>query len=288
MPEQASESRKTPRILLVGGAMRSGTTVIHRALCTARNSNPYISESWFLHDLMNLYRWNLTRYEVRHADQFGDVRNFVNLIKLNFQYYIDAVSTKYENPEILILKHPELTRHFAEIGRMFPDIRFLVIVRDPRDVISSMKDVAAKHQRDGIVSPQSRLMDTEGYCRQYASYYGGILRQAQQMGSRLDFVRYEDVMRDRQCLTAKAAALVGAVYDPGEVGRFSEQHAASNNFKKELRLKDPLSGAFWSDLYTKDFSTDQIGRYSKSLDEAEVGEIERLLRPIGTRFRYWA
>ena len=268
--------------------MRSGTTVIHRALCTATNSNPYISESWFLFDLMNLYKWNLSRYEVRHADQFGHVRNFAELIKFNFQYYLTLVSTKYNDPDVLILKHPELTRHFIEIGIMFPSISFLAIVRDPRDVIASMKDVAAKHKADGISSPQSRVNSIEGYCKQYLSYYERILQPPEWLDARLTFTRYEDVMKNPQSLAEQATSLVGASYEPQEVGRFTEEHANSANFDKEKRLKDSLSGAFWSDLYTKDFSTEQIGRYATTLDQGEITSIERLLAPIGKRFGYWS
>lgn len=287
MSETAPSPKKPQQILLVGGAMRSGTTVIHRALCTARNSNPYISESWFLHDLLNLYKWNLSRYEVRHADQFGDVRNFSELIKFNFQYYVNIVSAKYGDPEVLILKHPELTRHFIEIGAMFPQIRFLAIVRDPRDVIASMKDVAAKHRKDGVVSPQSRLTRIEDYCRQYASYYDRLLRQPERLGRRLSFLRYEDAMRDPRQAIQGAGAVAGAVYVADEISQFSEEHATSANFRKDVRLKDSLSGAFWSDLYTQDLSSEQIGRHTKSLDAAEIADIERLLAPIGRRFEYW-
>jgi len=276
------------KILLVGGAMRSGTTVIHRALCTATNSNPYISESWFLFDLMNLYKWNLSRYEVRHADQFGHVRNFSELIKFNFQYYLNLVSTKYDDPEVLILKHPELTRHFQEIGLMFPSMSFLAIVRDPRDVIASMKDVAAKHKADGIISPQSRVKSIKGYCDQYRSYYDRIMQPPEWLNARLAFTRYEDVMQNPQALAEQAASLVGASYEPQEVGRFTEEHAKSANFDKEKRLKDSLSGAFWSDLYTKDFSTEQIGRYATMLNEEEIASIENQLAPIGKRFGYWS
>lgn len=287
MSEPLPSSQKQQQILLVGGAMRSGTTVIHRALCTATNSNPYISESWFLHDLMNLYRWNLSRYEVRHADQFGNVRNFRELIRFNFQYYLNMVSARYADPDVLILKHPELTRHFIEIAAMFPGMKFLAIVRDPRDVIASMKDVTVKHRESGIVSPQSQVTTVEGYCRQYASYYERILQAPKWLNERLTYVRYEDAMKNPRALATSVSDFVGASYMPEEVGRFTEQHAESANFRKELRLKDSLSGAFWSDLYIKDFSTEQIGRYLEKLDKDEIALIERFLRPIGERFQYW-
>ena len=275
------------RILMVGGAMRSGTTVIHRALCTARNSNPYISESWFLHDILNLYKWNLSRYEVRSADQFGAVKNFHELIRFNVQYYLTMVSARYEDPDVLILKHPELTRHFPELAGMFPAMRFLAIVRDPRDVIASIKEAVGKHVRDGVVSPVSRLEGIEDLCGHYLSYYDRLLRLAGNLGDRLRFVRYEDVMREPKQAIAGIGAFCGADYDLDAARSFSDQHAASSNFNKELRLKDPLSGAFWSDLYTKDLSPERIGRFSEMLKPGDITEIQSRLAHIGQRFEYW-
>ena len=171
---------------------------------------------------------------------------------------------------------------------MFPTIRFLAIVRDPRDVIASMKDVAAKHKKDGVSSPQSNVTSIAGYCNQYASYYKRILQPPEWLNKRLSFIRYEDTMSDPQSLATHTERFVGASYMPAEVGRFTEEHAASANFNKEERLKDSLSGAFWSDLYTKDFSTEQIGRYATKLTPDEIAEIEHLLMPLGQKFKYWS
>jgi hypothetical protein len=285
--EQKPAAVAAQRVLMVGGAMRSGTTVIHRALCTASNSNPYISESWFLHDIMNLYKWNLSRYEVRSADQFGSVNNFNELIRYNVQQYLTIVSARYQDPEVLVLKHPELTRHFPELAAMFPAMLFLAIIRDPRDVIASIREAADKHVRDGISSPVSRLESIADLCSHYLSYYDRLLHFAGRIGKRLRFVRYEDVMREPKQTIAAIGSFAGANYDLEEAQTFSEEHAASSNFNKELRLKDPLSGAFWSDLYTKDLSPERIGRFGERLTPEEVEQIQSLLAKVGARFNYW-
>jgi hypothetical protein len=285
----SEQKDKPPKqtVLLVGGAMRSGTTVIHRALCTARNSNPYISESWFLHDLFNLFHWNLQRFEVRHQDQFGEPAELARLILLNFNYYIEMVSTRYGNPEVLILKHPELTRHFSTIRQLAPEVKFLVIVRDPRDVIASIKDVNVRHHETDVWSPHGSLKTMQQFCDFYGSYYQGVFTRRADFGSRLMFVRYEDVVTKPQQTFAQISAFSGAVYAGDEMTKFTDEHAQAKNFTKDLRLKDPLSGAYWSDMYTKDLSTDRIGNYAKILNPGEVAEIQRLQSGFGKSFRYW-
>ena len=267
--------------------MRSGTTVIHRALCTARNSNPYISESWFLHDLFHLFKWNMQRFEVRLQDQFGVPQQFAQLIKLNYDYYIDMVSAKYEKPEVLILKHPELTRHFTLIRQLAPETKFLVIVRDPRDVIASIKDVNARHRDTYVISPHSNFRTMGEYCDFYSSYYDDVFAKRADFGPNLMFVRYEDLVSDPVNSFARIGDFSGADYQGDEMTKFTDEHARAANFSKDVRLKDPMSGAYWSDLYTKDLSTEGIGKHKKSLSKSEIGEIQKKLSGFGKSFKYW-
>ena len=266
--------------------MRSGTTVIHRALCTARNSNPYVSESWFIRDIMQLYRGTLPRYALRSADQFGAVQNFEQLIRMNMNYYTSLVSARYGDPEILIFKHPELIKQFVELGYLFPHMHFLGIVRDPRDVIASMKRIHDQQAADRITSPVSKLSGIEEMCSFYAGYYDVVLKVENRM-KRLMLVRYEDVMRNPKEEIARIGAFSGADYDLEAGPAFNEGRAESNNLDKEFRLKDRVSSAFWSDLYTKDLSPERIGRFPEVLSPAEVGTVESRLQAIGRRFAYW-
>lgn len=279
--------KEAQTFVVVGGAMRSGTTVIHRALCTARNANPYISESWFLHDLMNLYRWNLNRYEIRLADQFGAESNFRSVIRQAFEAYLRTVSVKYGDPKVIFLKHPELSRHFVDIAAMFPDMKFIMIVRDPRDVIASMKAAGGMHMEKEVPTPIARLKTTADWCRHYFSYYQRVLQSQKGFGKRLTFIRYEDAMRDPRAAFQSLGNFTGAEFDLSRVGEIDAAAASSKNFDKDLRLSDELSGAFWSDLYTQALTTEQIGRYLTVLPPEEISEIQTYLASFGDRFGYW-
>lgn len=274
-------------VLLIGGAMRSGTTVIHRALCTAENSNPYISESWYLSDIMRLYRWNLMRYDVRHADQFGNVKNFRELIWLNIRQYLSLVSVKYNDPELLVIKHPELTYHFSELSRVFQNFKFIVIVRDPRDVIASIIKVAERHTENKIISPQTQLTDIKQHCDHYISYYADVLNNLGKFNNRLIFVKYENFMNEPDNELQRISQFSGAKYDTRRAMEFLPEHAAAANFDKKSREEDPFSGAFWSDSYTESITTDRIGKYKDVLNAAQIEEIQQRLQAIGSRFGYW-
>jgi protein-tyrosine sulfotransferase len=282
-----SNFNQEQNVLLIGGAMRSGTTVIHRVLCSAENTNPYISESWFLSDIMRMYRWNLTRYDVRHADQFGSVRNFRDLIWMNVRHYLSMVSAKYNDPEILVLKHPELTYYFHELSQRFHNFRFVVIVRDPRDVIASVMEVAQRHHNNRIASPQTELTDMKQHCDNYLGYYTDVLHHIDDFGGRLLFVKYEDFMAQPEQSLQRISQFAGPRYDVSRAIDFLPEHASAPNFNKNEREKDPFSGAFWSDAYTQPINTSRIGRYKEVMNAQQIEEVERRLDLFGNRFGYW-
>lgn len=281
------EAGETQRVLMIGGAMRSGTTVIHRALCTASNSNPYVSESWFLRDLLAMYSFRLARFDIMGADQFPDRADYVRLVADDVERYLRLVSARHSDPEVLILKHPELIRYFAELAQLSPRMSFLAIVRDPRDVVASMKAVRERHERDRSPGPLAGIRSLEGLCGFYASHYAGMLASAGSLEGRLLIVRYEDAMRRPEEVIGRIGAFCGARYDLAAASEFQAAHAQSPTFDKDQRMQDPFARAFWSDLYTKKLSEERIGTFAQSLTPAEIAEIEDRLAFIGTRFGYW-
>jgi hypothetical protein len=273
--------------MMIGGAMRSGTTVIHRALCTARNSNRFLSESWFLRDLLAMYRFRLARFEAMGEDQFGTPAAYRQMIADDVADYLRTVSAHHGDPEVLILKHPELIRNFADLAALAPAMLFLAAVRDPRDVVASMKRVRDSHARDGIPGPLAGARTIAGLCDYYGSHYGPLLDSAAAIGERLKFVRYEDFMRSPMGAVAEIGAFCGARYELEGVADFRPDHAASATFDKAARAGDPFSRAFWSDLYTQPLSDERIGRFREALSPAEIEETEARLAFIGRRFGYW-
>ena len=275
------------QVVLIGGAMRSGTTVIHRVLCTGENTNPYISESWFLADIMRLYGWNLTRYDVRHSDQFGHVKNFREVIWSCIRQYLSLVSVKYNDPELLILKHPELTYFFPELANNFSNFKFIVIVRDPRDVIASMLRVAKRHKEEKLITPQTEIVDIKDFCKSYSAYYENVFKNMNLLKNKLLFVKYENFVSNTKEQLALISEFSGAKYNYQKAVDFQPEHALALNFNKEERLKDKFSGAFWSEQYTQSLTSDKIGTYKSELNANQVKEIETHLDEIGRKFGYW-
>jgi len=273
---------------MVGGSMRSGTTVIHRALCQAKNSNPFISESWYLLELMGIHERGVTRFDMRAKDQFGEVEAFEDFIRRDIQAYFAAIANKYGNPEVLILKHPELTKNFATLKRLAPQMKFLVVVRDPRDVVASMKNVIKRHRDQNLLTPFTRSLQTmNDYCAHYIGYYGKLFAERESIGEDLMIVRYEDVVTDPVDAFSKIGAFSGAVYEGDAMKSYDPDETESKYLVRDERVKDKISEAFWSEMYTKELSADSVRAYKDILTLPEVNDIESTLAQVGKTWGYW-
>ncbi len=275
------------QVLLIGGPIRSGTTVIHRALCTGQNTNPFISESWFLADIMRIYRSSMWRYEMRHLDQFGDVKNFKEVICASIRQYLTLVSAKHNDPELLVLKHPDLTSSFPDLAENFSHFKFLVIVRDPRDVIASMLRVAERHKESRLNARQSQTHEIIDFCKNYISFYENIFKRMRVFKNNLMFMKYEDFVSNTEAQLAKISKLSGAKYDVEKAVEFQPEHAKAAYFNREERMKDGFGSAFWSEQYTQSLTSEKIGAYKKDLNADQIKEIETRLQGIGQKFGYW-
>ncbi len=95
------------KLIFVGGCMRTGTTILHRVLCSSPASHPYITESWYLLDQLRIYAWSLQRYDVRQKDYFGEKENFDEFTRNIVRNYFRMIGVRYAPATALILKNPD-------------------------------------------------------------------------------------------------------------------------------------------------------------------------------------
>lgn len=277
------------KLIFIGGCMRSGTTILHRVLCAAEESHPYITESWYLLDQLRIYRWCLQRYDIRYKDYFGPRENFDRFTRNILQNYFDLTRSRYQPAKALILKNPEVTSQFPLLGNWFAEARFVVNIRDPRDTIASIVEVGQRHLARGVTSPQSRLgRDMKSLSSFYKSYYVNIFTPAAvPIRDRILFVRYEDIMTNPVNVVRQIGEFCGLTFDLELISHFGTQQEKSPNMDKDTRDKDPISAGFWSELYTKDLSDSRIGRFTDVLTAEEISQIEEHCADFNRVCPYW-
>lgn len=180
------------KIVFVGGAPRSGTTVTHALLCSSAQVSDYHPEVSFLRGLAIGYRNGLAAWRQHTSSFFKDRDDFRAHMRESFDLSIRRLWGALGERPILCMKDPLLTPFFPDLHALYPTkARFAVVVRHPYDVVRSRQAV---HEKSGRAQPFSTA-DATAVAREYMASYQPIL--ATRFGGRLFMFRYEDLNAER-------------------------------------------------------------------------------------------
>ncbi len=271
--------------IFVVGASRSGTTLLQLLL----NAHPNITVSGELHYFDTILQ---LKKMVPTIESDADLKDFfVHLPRVSgFQYLprIDDVlekvqerlrhedSRSYEKFYYFLLKEyallekptsrfgektPENIRYLEQIIEIFPNARIIHIVRDPRDVVSSMLKVAWT-ANDVVMNTLKWKCDM--FC--------GIEFSLKHPSAYLE-IRYEDLVLKSEAQLTSVCTFLNEPYDR----RMLEFHTDSRAHIKDEPWKE---GTFNS------VNPTSIGKWKTDLSAARVHIIESVAGNLFSRFGY--
>ncbi|MEY2427931.1 MAG: hypothetical protein QOJ40_816 [Verrucomicrobiota bacterium] len=167
---------------------------------------------------------------------------------------------------LLLDKNPSLNLMIPIVVRVFPETKFIVAVRDPRDVV-----VSCFMQALPLTPISSSYHSIEGTVNQYANVMGFWLEMLPRMGDQWMHVRYEEMIEDLPAVARSTLGFLGLGFEEG-VLKFYE-HARTK------RVNSPSRDDVQKPLYRT-----AVGRwrnYQKYLDPYLSG-----LEPFLNAFKY--
>ncbi len=258
------------RLVFVGGAPRSGTTLLQKAL----NQHPSITgagEFDFLPRIMTLFR------SMEHSTEGGRIGDYFTTdeLRLSFASFVESLLLPLADRRgtpLLSEKTPFNVLHFTDLAEVLPRARFVLVVRDPRDVITSILDVGKKASTIDRVSP-AWTRDAVLAARQVQRCLEAGHAAEEALGERLHTVRYEDLATAPEQTLRDVTAFLGLDFDP------------------EMLTHSPhvtrLTGVWYDDaLYHREVEASRIGRWQHDLDPAVATMVERETGSAAARFGY--
>lgn len=250
-------------LILIAGPPRSGTTWLHRELSKAEGVSDFLPECTLLTQQLALYSRTLGSCDPqRFAAYFGTPEALVSVYREQVSRMLDLTASLNvtSDTRTLILKDPELSHVLSSLDDVMPAHQLVVLMRDPRDVIASIKRVG---QRKGEV------WDIRKSTELIYGYYHVINLYRQKVGKKkARIVRYEDLVKD------KLNDLRDSLKLPRPAEGADESVAA--NVESRLSKSDP----FFSELYLKPTTTDAVGSYAATLEKDEAAHIEHIFAGV--------
>lgn len=204
------------RLAFLGGHPRSGTTLLEQVL----DSHPDIVSAEetqvFVDDALNPLKANLpggSPLAVLEAAQTDALQRS----RERYFHFMELCLNKTVGNRLLIDKNPPITLLLPALVRIFPEIKILIALRDPRDVVLSCFMQCHVPVTSGTVTYLSLEETTEGYAHMAEEWkmLSSLIRNPW-----LE-VHYEDVVADLESTSRRVLDFLGVSWDTS-VLRFDE------------------------------------------------------------------
>ena len=257
----------------VGGINRSGTTLLQSILCSDSKTNPLIHEASYFRSIVEAYTTGIIKFNEHgkyYFDSIEEMRAFTAGWAKNF---LEHTRKKYPASSHLVLKHPPLTPKFPAIFELLDtagvDVRFFIIIRDPRDVAASLVQVGERLRKQGDPEGKTLPRDMNILANYYIQTYRPALTgSSSAYQQRVTIIKYEDLVSDPLKVIEGIRKASGLALDEINVHSSWSHDTLDYN---ELRT---TQNAWLSDLWGKGISKEKVGYYKQILSSTEIMQLE--------------
>jgi LPS sulfotransferase NodH len=258
------------------GCARSGTSILGEAVA-AHPRAIYLFEA---SDVWSGVIGERPDHRLREEDATPSVVAAVRHELLEAAHEAARETGRHPHDAVLVEKNPKHVIRIPFLNAVFPDARFLHIVRDGRDVTASLMFRNRGERWGHLETPGWRELlarfPTQNHIRcahQWRDAMAIARHDVVALGLKPDRyleVRYEDLVRDPKPVIARVLALLG-LPDAAEVDAFlpriQDETAGSYHAKKQVRH------------YVEDHSR-RVGRHEENFTPEELAEVEVVCRDM--------
>jgi hypothetical protein len=255
------------RLILVGGAPRSGTTLLQNML----DSHPdVVGAPEFLH-LPDIIRLRAALHESIEAGRIDSVcsREHVDeLVRDMILGFLLPLADRLKRT-YLSEKTPENVLVFSELASLFPECRLLHIVRDPRAIVASMLQVAERSRAKGLRPPWYTASVAAATSHSKACMWSGF-RAARLVPDRICTIVYEQLVARPAEETQRICEFLGIPWDPSMLEPGAKSHPG-----EEVMTKRTEEIWYDKESFSRDPITDRVDQWKRQLTVPEQAEIMR-------------
>jgi len=250
------------RIALLCGHPRSGTTLLEQVL-DAHSDITSAEETKLMHDEAYLPLIRDFSEGTSVLDSLDSVPlNIIRRARENYFRCMELFLHRKIGNRLLVDKNPSLNLMIPMVVRAFPETKFLVALRDPRDVV-----ISCFMQALPLTPISSAYLTIEGTVNQYVNVLGFWLEMLPRMGNQWMHVRYEEMIEDLPSVARSTLEFLGVGYEE-QVLKFYE-HARTK------RVTSPSHADVQKPLYKT--ARGRWRNYQKYL-EPYMGALEPFLK----------
>lgn len=280
------------KYLFIGGAGHSGTTMLNKIFAKNTKSISTLGESRIFEsnelltkeflkiqennlryqkiaDLVyNGYKFKKAQYTLTQNCENPFVFDGFDTAIFNGNVFNDIKSVieaagKYHNKSLFVEKSPSNVFHIAEITKIIPESKILIVHRDVRDVVASLKKRFFTLKNNPSVyshnlsikkldKDYNLVLDSLMWCKTVLS--------APKSTDNVKVIRYEDFVLNPELLTKNICSWLEIPFEP-------EMIAVKNFNSSDLVLKD-----------SEGITVRAVGNYREILNPLEIAVVQRIAK----------
>ena len=260
------------QLVLIGGAQRSGTTLLQTLLVNTLQS-PNLPEAHILSDILAAYK---------RAKEFGNKTNYFYAtdhdLRAFFQSFAERhvadIVAKAKPSATLVLKDPNFIHVLDEAEALFPWAARIVCMRDPRDITASFVQIGQRQSGSPSDKPgKYERRDINFISKKILASYLPLMQATKPADVIL--VRYEAIARDPKASLAALAREAGLELSLDRIEQLAWLDAEARHEESWItELED--AGA----------SPASVGSFERVLSGDEVAMVQEICKPIMSQFGY--
>jgi hypothetical protein len=258
----------SPGLVFVGGAPRSGTTLLRRVL----GAHPEIyagPEFDLLPALVGLR--DLTQAKVREGrisaitDEATVDAAFAGAVRAML-----APRAAREGARLYAEKTPHNVTVFPQLLELFPDAKLILMLRDPRAVVASMKEVSRRHRAQGE-TPHPSIRDVHASALEVARLLYRGFEALDAAPDRVLAVHYEDLVTDPGGEAQRLCAFLGVPFAPEMIRVEAAKHDHT-----EGEAAHTVTHWYTREEFERPVQADRLDVWRQALTAGEAGLVARL------------
>jgi Flp pilus assembly protein TadD len=223
------------RIALLCGHPRSGTTLLEQVL-DAHSGITSAEETKLMHDeaYLPLIRDFPEGTSVLQALDSVPI-SVICRARENYFRCMELLLRKKVGNYLLVDKNPALNLMIPMVVRAFPETKFLIALRDPRDVV-----ISCFLQALPLTPISSAYLSLEGTVNQYANVMGFWLEMLPRMGNQWRYFRYEEMIDDLPTVARSVLEFLGVGFEEKVLKFYEHARTKRVNSPSHADVQKPL------------------------------------------------
>ena len=232
---EAARLQPPRRIALLCGHPRSGTTLLEQVL-DAHSDVISAEETKLMHDeaYLPLIRDFPEGTSILQALDSVPPSLLCNA-RENYFHCAELLLRGKIGGRLLLDKNPALNLMIPMVVRVFPETKFLIALRDPRDVV-----VSCFMQALSLTPISSSYHSIEGTVNQYANVMGFWLEMLPRIGDQWMYVRYEEMIDDLPAVARATLGFLGLGFEDNVLKFYEHARTKRVNSPSRDDVQKPL------------------------------------------------